>query len=137
VGDVELVLRLALGEIEGEDGLVAAALEAGLRLGAILQEVGQGRQEEGPEPTARRIGLGEGVPLHERRQEPLDHVLRALIVVAVLADEEVERLPVDVDQGVERLDFLGGLNQVPRGGGEPVLVAHHLGVFARGQSSSS
>src|SRR6185503_379061 len=113
-------LDLRLDEVE-----VPAALLGPRAVVLVGQEVGERAQEVGAELSLVRGDGAEEFALEERAEEPLREVLRGLDVVAAAADVEVDRLPVDGDQPVERVaGAVAGLaDDGPGGGLESEVVA--------------
>jgi hypothetical protein len=95
---MRFVTRLVSSDkVQAEERLIASALETRLGIRTVLQEVRERRQEEGPESSPRGIRVREGVALEKGGEKALHDVLGCLVVVTVPPDEEVERLPVDLD----------------------------------------
>jgi len=108
-----LVFALRIVELSLEDHLSATPL---LRMRSpfpIDEEVRDCRQQEGPEPTSCGIGSQNGTTLVESLQEVLHDILRFFVGISLLAHEEVERLPVDRKQRVERPLVMGTTDQAP------------------------
>src|SRR5204862_2851492 len=90
--------QLRLHEVEG-----AAALLGAGPVELVREKVGERAEEIRPEPALVRGDGAEELALQQRPEKPLSEVLRRLDVLAAPADEEVDGLPVDADESVERV----------------------------------
>ena len=82
------------------------------------------------EAAAAGVGLGEGAPLPQHGEELLDDVLGRLVVVPALPDEEVQRLPIDPDERVERFEIPRRTHERPGRGVEGNIVPKDLRLVA-------
>src|SRR5213078_3134784 len=85
-------------EVQGDEGSAAAPL---LRFGPVdlvQQVVVQRRQQEAPEPAPSPIHVLQKVFFQEFREEPLRKVFARLDGIPLPTEEEVEGLPIGLNQ---------------------------------------